>query len=330
MKCLYVYNPISGKGQAEKKRHYIVKKLRQRFGDVEVFATREAGQLRQKAAEACGKYDVFIFAGGDGSFNEVVTGLAEREERPVLGYIPTGTVNDIARSTGIARSIRGAVKNIVTGCAYPLDVMRVNDRYVMYVACSGGLTGCSYKAEQSAKKKIGKFAYAVEVLKHELVFDEYPVAFESKDDLYEDNAVMVMIMNGRSVASMPVNRGGLLDDGEAEIIIVRADPRRKEPKVHKHFRFIFRVLRMFVRGFRRLKKSNKMYYTYKGSRFSVKVPEDVVWNFDGEEGVRGNIEVNMLNKHVRLIMPCPRGVGSVLVDGIHGADKSWENQTAVQ
>ena len=181
MKCLFVYNPVSGKGKAAKKKKFIVKKLRERFGEVDVYATRRAGELVEKAAESCGNYDVLVFAGGDGSFNEVVMGLGERENRPVLGYIPTGTVNDIARSTGIPRDVRGAVKNIVKGGAYPLDVMKVNDSYVMYVACSGGLTGCSYKAKQSAKKVFGKIAYVFEVLKNDLVFDEYPVTFSGAE-----------------------------------------------------------------------------------------------------------------------------------------------------
>ncbi len=312
MKCLYVYNPVSGKGQAEKKRHYIVKKLRARFGNVDVRATREAGELKRLAADACGKYDVLVFAGGDGSFNEAVSGLAERENRPVLGYIPTGTVNDIARSTGIARNIRGAVKNIVSGWAYPLDVMKVNDGYAMYVACSGGLTGCSYKAEQSVKKKIGKFAYAVEVLKHELVFEDYPVTFIGDEVTVDTHAVMVLIMNGRSVASMPVNAGGLLDDGEAEIVIVCQNPRRKEPKVHRHFRYFFSAIRVFVRGFRRLRKSKRVYYTYKGKSFSVKVSPDVAWNLDGELGQNGDISVRVLRRHVRLIMPTPKKKHSCL------------------
>ncbi len=305
MRCLYVYNPISGKGHAEKTKKYVVKKLRERFGEVDVYATQNAGELSEKAAQACGQYDVFVFAGGDGSFNEVVNGLAERENRPVLGYIPTGTVNDIARSTEIPRSVRGAVKNIVSGGAYPLDVMKVNDRYVMYVACSGGLTGCSYKAEQSTKKMIGKFAYALEVLKHDLVFDEYPVTFSGAEGNLETSAVMVMIMNGRSVASFPVNRGGLLDDGEAEIVIVREQPRKRETRVRKHFRYFFSVIRVFSRGFHRLRKRKNMFVGV-GKSFSVKVPDDVVWNFDGEMGPKGQIDVSVLNKHIQLIIPRPR------------------------
>lgn len=315
MKCLFVYNPVSGKGAVRKKLHYIVKRLRARFGDVDVCATREAGELTRRAKEACGIYDVFIFAGGDGSFNEVVMGLAENENRPILGYIPTGTVNDIARSAGIKRNVRGAVKNIVNGAAYPLDVMKVNDKYVMYVACSGVLTNCSYLAKQKAKRRFGKIAYAFEALKSGLVFDEYPVVFETIDDFFETSAVMVMIMNGRSVASMRINSDGYVDDGEAEVIVVCEKPKVRETKAHKHFRYLFSALKVFSRGYRRLKKSKKM-RTYKGTEFSVRVPENVVWNFDGEMGIGGDIHVQVLNKHVNLIIPPPqKGKKSCLKDG---------------
>lgn len=305
MKCLFVYNPISGKGKAEKNKAYIVKKLSERFGEVDVYATQSSGDMTRAAADACGRYDVLVFAGGDGSFNEVVMGLGERENRPVLGYIPTGTVNDIARSTGIPRSVRGAVKTIVTSQAYALDVMKVNDSYVMYVACSGGLTGCSYKTKQKDKRNFGKIAYALEVLKNELEFDEYPVTFTSGNGTVDTKAVMVMIMNGISVASMPVNNMAVMDDGEAEVIIVCDEPRRRETKVHRHFRYFFSAIKVFTRGYKRLRKHKQM-CTYKGSDFSMTVSPDIVWNFDGEQGMNGNINVKVLNKHIKLIIPNPR------------------------
>ena len=315
MKCLFAYNPVSGNGKAAKKKDYITQKLRERFGEVDVFATERSGDLSSKAAEACGKYDVFVFAGGDGSFNEVVSGLAENEHRPVLGYIPTGTVNDIARSTKIPRNIKGAVKNIINGGAYPLDVMKVNDDYVMYVACSGGLTGCSYEAGQPAKKKLGKAAYALEALKNDLVFDEYPVEFVCDGKTEQLTAVMIMIMNGMSVASMPINCESVFDDGEAEVIIVCEKPRERELRSYRHLRYLISALKVFTRGYKKLKKHKNM-YTYRGKDFSVRVPDGMVWNFDGERGPCGCVDVKVLNKHVDLIIPRPKkGKRSCLADG---------------
>ena len=302
MKCLFAYNPISGKGKAAKRAGKIAAKLSERFGEVSVRATTRAGELKDIAAEACGKYDLLVFAGGDGSFNEVVNGLAERENRPALGYIPTGTVNDIARSAGIPRSIGGALKNILRGEPRELDLLIVHDSFVMYVACCGGLTGCSYSAPQSGKRAFGKMAYAAEIIKNDLVFDEYEVEFSSGDKSEDASAIMVMIMNGRSVASMRVNPGGVLDDGEAEVLIIKGYPRENESEHSKHRRYLFSALKVFTRGYKRLSKSGNV-FSYKGGEFEVRVPDNTVWNFDGEKGESGSVSVRVLNKHIKMILP---------------------------
>lgn len=302
MSCLFVYNPVSGKGKIGRRADEIARQLGEKFGSCDVYATKAPGELAEKAAQACGRYDVFVFAGGDGSFNEVVQGLAERENRPKLGYIPTGTVNDIARSVGIKRSIGGALKNILEGQAKKLDVMKVNDKYVMYVVASGGLTGCSYTAKQSAKKAMGKLAYAFEVIRHDLVIDDYTFRFEDNNEIHEADAVMVMIMNSRSVASMRLNPRAVLDDGKVELLIVTQRKLKYESEFFRHIRYFFSALRVFVFGYGGLKKDPRV-FSYSGSRFKIGVGDDIVWNFDGERGVSGSIELEVLQKHVELIVP---------------------------
>ena len=332
MKCLFVYNPISGKGEVNKERVKIERKLRERFGEVDTYATQGPGELAEKAAEACGKYDVLVFAGGDGSFNEVVRGLGEHEHRPILGYIPTGTVNDIARSTRIPRNINGALKTILTGKVYPLDVMKINDTYAMYVCCSGGLTDCSYKAKQADKKRLGKLAYVRHVIKHSLVFEEYPVSFKgiegapisSRQEAGNTQTVMVMIMNSRSVASRWINPDAKLDDGEVEVLIVPESPKAKESSHHRHLRYFLAAIRTFTRGFRRLSKNPHM-FAYRGKSFTVDVPEDVVWNFDGEQGISGPVRVQVLNKHINMLLPPVDSKQSCLAGGSGAQPVEWES-----
>lgn len=103
MKCIFIYNPNSGKGKTAKKLTYIVKKLKKRYASVDVYATKAKGDLTRKVAEVAEQYDCIVFSGGDGSFNEVLRGLGDRETLPLLGYIPGGTANDIAHSLGIPR-----------------------------------------------------------------------------------------------------------------------------------------------------------------------------------------------------------------------------------
>lgn len=180
--------------------------------------------------------------------------------------------------------------------------MKVNDSFVMYVACCGGLTGCSYSAPQSGKRAFGKMAYAAEIIKNDLVFDEYEVEFSSGDKSEDASAIMVMIMNGRSVASMRVNPGGVLDDGEAEVLVIKGYPRENESEHSKHRRYLFSALKVFTRGYKRLSKSGNV-FSYKGGEFEVRVPDNTVWNFDGEKGESGSVSVRVLNKHIKMILP---------------------------
>ena len=95
MKCIFIYNPVGGKGKISQKLDYIVNELKKKYETVDVCATKQAGDMSHLARNAVDKYDAIIFAGGDGSFNEVVQGVADLEDIPELGYLPTGTTNDI-------------------------------------------------------------------------------------------------------------------------------------------------------------------------------------------------------------------------------------------
>lgn len=110
MKCLFLYNPQSGKGKINKYVKFAEKELKEKFEAVDVACSEGPKDMEKKAKEACGKYDYLVFSGGDGSFNEVINGICREDKKPVLGYIPTGTVNDISRSCGIPRRVRRAIK----------------------------------------------------------------------------------------------------------------------------------------------------------------------------------------------------------------------------
>ena len=115
MRCFFIYNPVSGRGKIVKKLSYIVSRLQEKYDTVDVYATKEKGDMERAAREAAGKYDAIIFSGGDGSFNEIVQGIGDSPVQPELGYIPSGTVNDIAHTLGIPKGVRRALKVILTG-----------------------------------------------------------------------------------------------------------------------------------------------------------------------------------------------------------------------
>lgn len=262
-------------------------------------ASAYAGQMKELAEKACGAYSVLVFAGGDGSFNEVLNGVSERENRPVLGYIPTGTVNDIAHSLGIPRyNIKKALKTLLKSGEVELDVMKVNDAYAEYEISAGALTSCSYKAPRSEKIKFGKVAYAFEMLRHNMKFKDFMLTVESGGKTLSANCEFALVINSRSVAGMPVNPAAVLDDGEVELLLVKQV--FKPRWYHKAAAFLH-IMHFFAFGYKHARKG--VYEKIKGNSFVIKAPENLVWNYDGEEGASGDIKISVLNKHIKVLAP---------------------------
>ncbi len=105
---------------------------------------------RQIAARGT-QYDLIVCTGGDGTLNEAVSGLMELpyEKRPPLGYIPGGTVNDVASTLGLSKDPIRAAQEIVAGRLYPLDIGSFGpDRFFTYVAAFGIFTDVPYETPQ--------------------------------------------------------------------------------------------------------------------------------------------------------------------------------------
>ena len=108
MNCLFLYHPKSGRGKVAKKIGYIRRTLCAHFGHVDIVATESGEEMTEYARDGAERYDVILFSGGDGTFNRVLQGIGGRDVR--LGYLPGGTTNDVARSLGIPRNVKGALQ----------------------------------------------------------------------------------------------------------------------------------------------------------------------------------------------------------------------------
>lgn len=297
MNCIFIYNPVSGKGRIRKKIKYVVDKLREKYEIVDVYETRACGDMTAAAREAAKKYDAIVFSGGDGSFNEVLQGVASAEIMPELGYIPSGTVNDIAHSLHIPKNIRRALKVILGGENVMLDCVKVNERYAMYVVAAGAFTSATYTTPQSQKKLIGRMAYGLEGIKKNMRFDVFPVEVRNGNETVNTQSVFVLLMNGRYVAGIHINKKGSFADGKLEIALVK---QTKNPTFLKRIRAYIALARLFLFGY---KFKEKQIVRFEGSEFEIFVPENVIWNFDGEKGISGNVKIQVLPKKINMIVP---------------------------
>lgn len=299
MKCIFMYNPVSGKGRIKRKLKYIKKKLGEKYDEVDVYETKAVGDMTVKARDAALKYDAIVFAGGDGSFNEVLQGVVTSGATPELGYIPGGTVNDIGHALKISKNIKKALKVILNGRTEKLDVIKSNDKYAMYVVAAGAFTSASYTTPQISKNQIGRLAYGFEALKKNLKFDVFTIEVDNGEKVVKTESVLVLVMNGRYVAGLPVNKWSSFNDGKLEVVLVK---QRKNPRIIDKIGAYFSLIKLFLFG-NKFTIKEKQLIRIDGSKFKITVDDSVVWNFDGEKGNNGAVGIEVLNKKINMIVP---------------------------
>ncbi len=295
MNCLFIFNPVSGKGKIKKKLPHIRKTLMKRYESVEIYETKSGEDLGAYLAAHAEEYGAVVFAGGDGTFNKAIAATEGKDVQ--LGYLPTGTVNDIARSLKIPRRVRGALKVIVKGNSARLDCMKVGERYAMYIAAAGAFTGVTFHTPQKSKNALGALAYFFEAVRHNMKFDVFPVKATSGGETVETDAVLVLVMNGKSVAGFPVNKTGSMTDGKMETVIIK---QVQKPNFLRKLGAYFSVASLFVFGCR-IKKRDILHL--EGECVKIETEDRVLWDFDGEEGFFGDAEMRVLRGAVRLFVP---------------------------
>lgn len=292
MNCIFMYNPQSGKTKIPKKLDYIESELKKKFDEVIIYATTSATDTLDKAKLACGKYDYLIFSGGDGTFNDVVTGIAKEENRPILGYIPSGTANDISKNLLLSKNVKKAINAIVTGSPVAHDIGTVNDRYFMYVTAIGLFTSVSYKTKRKSKKVLGKLAYGFAGI-HDFFHPKlYNVKLTIDDQVVERKTPLLLILNSISTGGMKFNKSGHMNNGTFDVIVVK-----------KGFcRGLFKVVSVFLRGMLGIPYGRKA-EVFKVSSLNVDVVEEITWCIDGEEGFPGSINIGNLHDHIQVVVP---------------------------
>ena len=293
-KCLFIYNPQSGKGKIVKNEKYIKDTLSEKF-EVEVVKSEYAGHMGELILSRGENFDTIVVAGGDGTLNEAVNSITRLNKRVRLGYIPTGTVNDVAHSLYIPRNIKKATKNIINGQVFSHDILRVNDKFGIYVCCSGLFTTSSYSTQQTKKKKLGKLAYFFDGAKK--IFSTYAINLKLtyEDKLLEGKFAIMLILNSRYVGGFRVNKNALLNDGVVDIILVNSE------KEKVNFKAISRVAFMFLKGIS--KNSKKKIKHLKLSKFNIEISDDAIINLDGEKIGQGSFDCEVVKEGVDIIVP---------------------------
>jgi YegS/Rv2252/BmrU family lipid kinase len=145
MKYLFIVNPISGpRKRAKQVVDYIAHQITKSDHTCNFVFTQSPGDATLKTKQAVSDgIDIVVAAGGDGTINEVATGLIHTKS--ILGVIPLGSGNGIARSLNIPIPLEKCVELLINPKIKILDVGKINDRFFF------GVCGIGYDAEIGKK-----------------------------------------------------------------------------------------------------------------------------------------------------------------------------------
>ena len=194
-KAMVIINPTSGGEQALNYKEKIENKAKEYFEVVEIRITEKALDATHFAEEAAKeKYEAVIVFGGDGTVNEVISGIAEKEYIPKLGIIPGGTGNLITKLVQIDQDIDKAIESLDFNLTNKIDIGKANDHYFGYIFSVGSLPEAIHNVEIEDKTKFGMFAYAINTVKSVIRDEVFNIKVETENGNYEGEASQVLVL----------------------------------------------------------------------------------------------------------------------------------------
>lgn len=285
---LLIYNPHAGKQRITAKLHDVVYHFTTAGYLVTARPTLFRGDATRIAAEEGGQYDMLVCCGGDGTLNEVVTGLLRiKGQRPMLGYLPAGTTNDFAKTLKIPATLAKSAAIAVEGVPCECDVGDFNGSTFIYVAAFGVFTEVSYATPQNQKNMLGRLAYVLEGIKSLSQLKPYHMKVTHDGETIEDDFIYGMVSDSISVGGFRgVKKESVkLDDGLFEVMLV------KNPRTLEELRAILNSLMT--------KNPHKNVISFQSGDLTFECTERVAWTLDGEFG--GDTETARIQNRNRAI-----------------------------
>lgn len=289
-KLLFIINPHSGKGQIKNNLVDIVDIMVKAGYDVTIYTTQARADATRKVMEEAANFDRIVCSGGDGTLDEVVTGLIKSDTNTPIGYIPAGSTNDFANSLGIPKEMVKAAEAAVGKNPFPCDIGDFNSDTFVYVAAFGLFTEVSYKTSQQLKNIFGHVAYIMEGAKHLHDILSYNMQVEYEGHVFQDEFIYGMVTNSVSVGGFKGMTGTdvKLDDGVFEVTLI------KKPHNPIELNEILACLTKMI-------DDSDLIYSFKTNEVRITAREQIAWTLDGEfGGEHKEVIIRNLNKRVTI------------------------------
>ena len=291
-KLLFIMNPLAGMKKANRYLADIIALFNRAGYDVLTYMTAAPGDCVTAVEQKAAGMDLIVCVGGDGTFNETVSGLLRTGLDIPVGYIPAGSTNDFAASLKLPTNVLEAAQLIAEGEPVAYDVGRFGNRYFTYVASFGAFTRVSYATPQSVKNALGHTAYLLGGLQEISQIRPFHVRFDLDDgQVIDDDFIFGAISNSTSVGGILTLDPNQVDmqDGKFELFLVRAPKDVLE-------------LSECAKALTEQKYNCKVITFCSASHITVTAPPDMNWTLDGEmEPGHDTVSVENLHHSIRLM-----------------------------
>ena len=286
-----IINPSSGQEQAKEYAELAEEKLRSMFDRVDIQYTEKEDDATRFADEAARiGYDAVFAMGGDGTVDEVINGLAEHEVRPLFGFFPLGTVNDLGRALDLPLDPKKAIECISFDQIKPLDIGKINDRYFMDVVAIGTIPESINDVDPESKTKLGKFAYIFSGLKQLIKNESYDFLLKFDQTEVETTSSLILIGLTNSIGGFEqLLPKAQVDDGQFHLLYLKDQS-------------MLDVIKSIPELYQGVETSseNVGYHTFKKGTIELTTATHLETNVDGDPGPALPVTLEIYPQHLQV------------------------------
>lgn len=295
IKANLIYNPNSGQIWSAFKPSFVKEFLNKKGWEVDISETQYKDHAIKLASDSVGKYDVVIAAGGDGTINEAVQGIAGTNVK--LAILPVGTTNVLARDLNIPLNFQEALAIIPSGEAVEIDLGVINDRYFILMVGIGFDAKLVNEVDSKFKKLTGVIAFAatspVSMLRHRI--GKMSITFWDslgKKKKIQRNSYQVLVSNASTYAtSLKVATEAKVDDGVLDVDIFKSN---------KIYNFAWNLISIAVKKY---KHNHDVSESFKISKMNIKTFPPMPIQVDGDSFGYTPASIEIKPKFLKIIKP---------------------------
>lgn len=289
-----IYNPHAGHNRAQPVAQRLQHRLTQAGHTVQLQPTKGPDDAPDLAFSALS--DVVVAMGGDGTISQVVAGLMNRRDPPLLGIVPQGTVNNLAKVLKIPLIAELAFRNLTTGTPQPIDIGMVNGETMISTMTLGVMANAALAVTQRDKQRFGPIVYLAKGAKVLAQHQHWQMTLDSPHHHWQRDTQVVLVTMTNSVGGFTnFVPEAAPDDGKFHVFVA--------PKLTLWRSLL--ALPYFITG-NFTKFPGMTYFTTDHLHIEAKTKRPLQSRIDGDPSTALPLDMHVVSDKIRVITPASR------------------------